>query len=281
MSPKSKERRRTARRFLLARPLTAAVGVLVLALGACSGSSGGESRLGGDGGEAAVSSTTRAPIIPPQAYDALRNAKDPNSFLTAFGAAGAQLQAIPPEALAAVAVAPAAIDFMNLVTRVQNGTYTVAYRVSGDMVADLPGETYLTIVHTPDAQKMSVRSGSLEAAEYRAGGQLVSCVKVLEWDCEPARPAGTEATGAEVLLSFLGLVIEQPGAFDTSTYRTQIVGVPVNCIRAQPVQAAADLGVVEVCVTAEGVPLRGTISDLSLEGVWYKPAADAGDLSAP
>lgn len=251
----------------------------VVAAVTVSCSDGGDaSRIGGKG--AGETTTTRAPLIPPDSYDAVRNAKDPNSFLSAFTSLGASAANTSPAALAAVAVGPVAMDFIALVTRVQQEDYSVAYRIRGKSVSAVPGETFLTIVHTPSRQKIEMRAGSAVGAQFVEGDTSTTCTKIAEWDCKSAPPTSRPA-GAEVLLYFLGLVAQNPGAFDTETYQSDIVGVPVNCIRAEPVTAATDLGLIEVCVTAEGVPLRAVMPDLTLDGVWYKPSADPADLVPP
>lgn len=261
------------------RIAVAAVCSVVAALAvSCSGGDDA-SRIGRKGpGE---TTTTRAPLIPPASFDALRNAKDPNSFLTAFGSMGAAAANVPPDALAAVAVGPVAIDFMALVTRVQQEDYSVAYRLRGKSVSAVPGDTFLTIVHTPNAQKVEMRTGSLTAAQFTEGSTATSCMKATGWECTTSTQPPSKGIGAESLLFFLGLVVQNPGAFDTKTYRTDIVGVPVNCIRADPIEAAGDVGLIEVCVTAEGVPLRAVVPDLTLDGVWYEPSADPADLVPP
>ncbi|MBX7161656.1 MAG: hypothetical protein K1X95_15315 [Acidimicrobiia bacterium] len=249
-----------------------------VAAAACSGGSDG-SRIGRGG--SAETTTTRAPLIPPGSYDALRQAKDPNSFLDAFGALGVAGSNIPPDALAAVAVGPVAMDFLALVTRIQHEDYSVAYRLRGKSVSAVPGDSFLTIVHTPGDQKTEVQAGSVTAAQFVDGTSVIACTKVAAWECKPSPQPVSTPVGAEALLYFLGLVVQNPGAFDTKTYQTDIVGVPVNCIRADPIEAAGEIGLIEVCVTAEGVPLRGVVPDLTLDGVWYTPSVDPADLVPP
>lgn len=262
------------------RTALAAIGLAACLLtGACSGGSGDDSRIGGKGpGE---TTTTRAPLIPQGSYDALRNAKDPNSFMDAFAGLGAAGANVPPDALAAVAVGPVAMDFLALVTRVQHEDYSVAYRLRGQSVGAIPGDGFLTIVHTPGRQKTQVRAGSVEAAQFVEGSTATACTRITEWQCETSPVPVSTPPGAESILYFLGLVVQNPGAFDTRTYQTEIIGVPVNCIRADPIEAAGDVGLIEVCVTAEGVPLRGVVPDLTMDGVWYTPSASAADLEHP
>lgn len=225
--------------------------------------------------------TTRAPLIPPSSFDALRNAKDPNSFLSAFTSLGVAGANVPPDALAAVAVGPVAMDFLALVTRVQQEDYSVSYSLRGKSVSAVPGDSFVTIVHTPRRQKTEVRAGSIVGAQFVDGTTATACTKITEWECKPSPQPVSQSAGAETLLYFLGLVVQNPGAFDTKTYRSEIVGVPVNCIRADPIEAAGDMGLIEVCVTAEGVPLRAVVPDLTLDGVWYSPSADPADLEPP
>lgn len=249
-----------------------------VASSACS-AGGDDSRIGRS--QPGETTTTRAPLIPPGSYDALRNAKDPNSFLEAFGSLGVAGSAIPPDALAAVAVGPVAMDFIALVTRVQHQDYSVAYRLRGKSVSAVPGDSFLTIVHTPGNQRVEVQAGSVVAAQFVEKTTATACVKLADWDCQTSPQPATTPVGAEALLYFLGLVVQNPGAFETRTYQTDIVGVAVNCIRAEPIQSAGDIGLVEVCVTAEGVPLRGVVPDLTLDGVWYTPSVDPSDLVPP
>lgn len=261
---------------------TALAGACVAALvfaGACSGSDDDSSRIGRKGpGE---TTTTRAPLIPAGSYDALRNAKDPNSFLDAFAGLGAAGSSMAPDALAAVAVGPVAMDFLALVTRVQQEDYSVSYRLRGKSVGAIPGDGFLTIVHTPGRQKTEVQTGTVQAAQFVEGTTSTTCTKIAEWECKTSPQPASVPVGAESILYFLGLVVQNPGAFDTRTYQTEIVGVPVNCIRAEPIEAAGDVGLIEVCVTAEGVPLRGVVPDLTMDGVWYTPSASAADLQLP
>lgn len=146
------------------------------------------------------------------------------------------------------------MDFLALVTRIQHEDYSVAYRLRGKSVSAVPGDSFLTIVHTPGDQKTEVQAGSVTAAQFVDGTSVIACTKVAAWECKPSPQPVSTPVGAEALLYFLGLVVQNPGAFDTKTYQTDIVGVPVNCIRADPIEAAGEIGLIEVCVTAEGVP---------------------------
>lgn len=261
------------------RTAVAALCVATAVVAAACSAGGDESRIGRS--KPGDTTTTRAPLIPPGSYDALRNAKDPNSFLSAFSSLGAAGANVPPDALAAVAVGPVAMDFLALVARVQHEDYSVAYRMRGKSVSAVPGDSFLTIVHTPGKQKVEVRAGSVVAAQFVEGTTATACTKVAGWECKTSPQPVSNSVGAEVLLYFLGLVVQNPGAFDTRTYQTDVVGVPVNCIRAEPIAAAGDVGLIEVCVSAEGVPLRGVVPDLTLDGVWYQPSADPADLVPP
>lgn len=190
------------------------------------------------------------------------------------------------------AQASLATQFVALAGRVRAATYSVGYDASGPLLSALPlgGDLKLTIEQRgADLSNGLVAGGGLASETIRRGSSTVVCARVANWTCTNATPEQAQADllTADGFLFLLAPVVQSPASFDVQDGRTQIVGVPVRCLRATPVAGATSgsvQGPIEVCVTAEGVPLRAVYPGIvALEGVWYRPsvAADAFTPPAP
>lgn len=205
-------------------------------------------------------------------------------FTETVGDLSGEIAGLDPATLAALGVGTSVVEVLGLVDEVAGSSYSVGYRVSGEMVAEVPGEPAVSNVYTPSRQKYSFSIGS--DAAYQAivdGDTMIECQLALEWSCTRAASAATEGFGAHDLLYVLGIIAENPGAYDISEYRTTIVGVPVRCIRGEAAPVAGVEDLIEVCITGEGVPLQVRGPGIALDGVWYVPDADPAqfDLPAP
>jgi hypothetical protein len=230
-------------------------------------------------------SPTPKPLIPPEQLAAFVGQTPESPFeLGALLQGGfTQLSAVDQARLGALAVGPIATDFLGLVLEVQNSSYSVGYRLQGDVVAKLPAETFVSIVHTPKRQKVAVRSSESVGYElFWDGPTAIECVQALNWTCKPAQaPPEDKRFGAEALLYPLVAIVQSPGSFDSQSYETAIVGVPVRCMRGTPTIGIEGVGVIEVCVTGEGVPLKAVLPGITLDGVWYRPSADPAQFTPP
>lgn len=177
------------------------------------------------------------------------------------------------------------LDYMGLYGEVQKASYSVGYEVKGDLTSELEGGVSLAIVHAGTRTKNTVAvTDALAVQAIASPDGTVTCQKVGRWSCD--RATGLARTfGAEDLLAVLGFVSQSSGMFNVETYGSEIVGVPVRCLRATSATPAGELlgssGVVEECITAEGVPLKVVMPGLALDGVWYQPSADRGAFTPP
>lgn len=226
------------------------------------------------------------PLIPPEFLEGSAGSGDVFSFTeTLERGLGSLTTVVAPEDLAAIAVGPGALDYLNIYEDLKEASYSVGYKVQGEIVASVPGAVSFSIVHEPARVKnTAVTDDAIATMVVQDGDAVTTCVKFGTWTCEPAK-AGTEAFGADVFLLLLGVIAETPGAFDVENYTTTVVGVPVRCLKGTPVSSAASStglsSPIEVCVTGEGVPLRVAIPTLTLEGVWYRPSVAPGEFDLP
>lgn len=257
----------------------AALLVTVALLAACSGAGAGRSRL--------ATTTSTAPakaeqVVPAQVLAGKGQPSTVYDFSALLAGGLDELStSVSPDALAAVAVGPIAVDFMNLVERVEKQSYSVGYRARGELVAELPSELAFTIVHTTQTTKNAGTAGpDLAVESIVTGSDAIVCQKVGAWSCKREKATSEPITAAS-LLYVSAVFVQSPGAFEMSDYKTSIVGVPVRCIKGTPLATdAASMGTVELCVTGEGVPLRVEVPELVLEGVWYQPSV-AKDAFVP
>ncbi|MCC7077261.1 MAG: hypothetical protein IT198_09060 [Acidimicrobiia bacterium] len=224
-----------------------------------------------------------APFIPPAFLEG--TSSDVFSFSDMIKGGLADLATVSsPEELALIATGAGAMDYLGLYEDVKKASYSVGYRVQGELVASVPGAVAFSIVHEPGRVKNTVAADDAVATMVIEDASAVTtCAKVGTWMCEPAEK-GVHAYGAETLLLLLGLVAETPGAFDIETSMTEVIGVPVKCLTATPVGSASAAGItspIEVCVTGEGIPLRVMVPTLTLEGVWYQPHVDPAEFELP
>lgn len=275
----------------VAAPVVATVVVFLAALGvAACGSDDEAGRLPSGGVTSSVPSTT----IPPLDIRGLQNSRpqDLASFAAELQqglAQGGSSSAAGAQAAAQVSLAS---QFVALAGRVQAATYSVGYAASGPLLSALPiggGDLKLTIEQRGQDLSNGLVAGGLASETIRRGTSTVVCARVASWTCANATPeqAQQELLTADGFLFLLAPVVQSPSSFVVQDGRTEIVGVPVRCLRATPVAGAGGDGVqgpIEVCVTAEGVPLRAVYPGIvALEGVWYRPsvAADAFTPPAP
>ncbi len=262
------------------------VGVLIGSLAAsCTVPSAPSSR-----GVAGGTSTTR-PGADLSGFDFAAGpeaAQDPAAFtssLTAgLGELGGVAVGLDPQRLAVVGAGAAVSDFLGLVDDVQATPYSVGYEVSGDLVPEnSPGNLTLSIVHTTSKHKYTAMAGADIGFEMIIeGDDALQCQKTGRWTCrERKRPGQTQILGAHHFLYMLGLVADNPGAFDISEYTTEIIGVPVRCTKGVPAPTAPVNDVIEVCITAEGVPIQVSGPGIVLTGVWYEPFADDSEFARP
>lgn len=266
----------------LRRPLVSSAAVVAvvscLVLGGCS-SAKSAARAPKDRVTSSTAPTTVPPVIAPGTVLPVDPATSPTALTQNLAGGFAKAAAsVPPDALAAVAVGPVAIDFLDLINKAKAASYEVGYASQGDAVAKLPSPPKITIAHTPSSVRNAVVTDPLAAVVIAAdGGPTVSCARIGAWKC--AKDASVQPFGADALLYSAALIAANPGAFDMTTSTSSIVGVPVRCIAATPVAGASvpstiagvAIGTIELCVTAQGVPLRVSLPQLRLEGVYYRP----------
>lgn len=271
--------------------IAAACAALALAASVASacGWDSDEGRLPAGGVTSSVPSTT----IPPLDLGGLANSrpKDLTSFASELqaGLANPALQGTSSQASAQVSLAA---QFVALAERVKASPYSVGYIGSGPLLSALSVGSGLKVTIEQSGANLSnglVVDGGLASETIKRGSSTVICARVADWACANATPeqAQQQLLTADAFLYLLAPIVQSPSSFTLQDARSEIVGVPVRCLRATPAPGASSQiaqGPIEVCVTAEGVPLRAVYPGIvSLEGVWYRPsvAPDAFTPPAP
>lgn len=161
---------------------------------------------------------------------------------------------VPTAVTAPVDADAAALDDLLGVGRA--GTYHATYRIAGDAEATRTIEVWRRDGLVRQDSRVEAEAGSADTASFAlADDRAISCNRRDDgpWTCAEATAAGTGD-------GIFGSVLEQLRGQAVESTTSTIDGREVTCFSF----GAAD-GAGEMCVNAEGVPVRTVVGDSSIE----------------